>query len=143
MTDHPPENTIPSNLTPEQKKEAERRIAPLMQMLLDVTRLKLDITNLLVQVGPGAFDPQEIHHLLTTHFEDAKKRFEVDLNMVKRMLAFEALRVAGKLSADGGATNHALQEKEIAMEAITRTLQRQARQPRDQNPQKTAMPGPR
>jgi hypothetical protein len=140
MTDHPPEKTIPSNLTPEQKKEAERRIAPLTQTLLDVTRLKSDVMNLLVQVGPGAFDPQEIHHLLTTHFEDAKRRFEIDLHMVKRMLAFEALRAAGQLSADGGATNHALQEKLLSMAAITRTLQRQASA---QDPPNTDLPGPR
>lgn len=143
MTNHPPEKTIPSNLTPEQKKEAERRMAPLMQALLDVTRLKCDVMQLLLQVGPGTFDPQDIHHMLTTQFENAKQRFEIDLKMVKRMLAFEALRTAGKLSADGGTTNHALEEKELSMEAITRPRQRHARQPRTQDPRNTAIPRPR
>lgn len=142
MTDDPPENTIPSNLTPEQKKEAERRIAPLMQALVDVTRLKLDVTKLLVQVGPGEFDPQEIHHLLTTQFEDAKRRLDTDLRLIKRMLAFEALREAGQLSAVGGANHHALHEKEQAMEARTRTLQRMART-QETEPEKAALPGPR
>lgn len=140
MTNTLPENTIPSSLTPEQKKEAERRIAPLTQALLDVTRLKRDVVDLLVQVGPGAFDPQEIHHLLTTHFEDAKQRFESDLLRVKRMLAFEALRAAGQLSAAGGATNHVVHEKMLSMDAITRNLQRQASA---QEPQNNDMPGPR
>jgi hypothetical protein len=141
MTDHPPEKTIPPSLSPEQKKEAERRIAPLTQALLDVTRLKSDVMNLLVQVGPGAFDPQEIHHLLITHFEDAKRRFEIDLLLVKRMLALEALRAAGQLSADGGAPNHVLQEKLLSMEATTRTLQRQARA--QDHPQSADLPSPR
>lgn len=137
MTNHLPEPPIPSSVTPEQKKEAERRIAPLTQMLLDVTRLKRDVMNLLVQVGPGGFDPQEVHHQLTAHFEEAKRRLDIDQQMVKRMLAFEALRAAGQLSAAGGATNHVLQEKALSMEAITRKRQRQA-----QAPQKTDLPTP-
>ena len=129
MTDHRPEDAIPSGLTPEQKKEAERRLGPLMQTLVDVNRLRLDVMNALVQVGPGAFDPQELHHLLTTSFEDARRRFETDLAIVKRMLALEALRTAGRLSAADGATIHTVQEKMQAMDATTRALQRQAREP--------------
>lgn len=140
MTNHTPETTTPSKLTPEQKKAAERRLAPLMQTLVDVSRLRLDVMKHLVDVGPGEFDPQEVHHLLTTQFEDAKRRFETDLLMVKRMLAFEALRQEGRLSADGGATLHTVQEKAVSMDAVTRTLQRQARA---QEPASIGAPGPR
>lgn len=140
MTDQTPETAVPSKLTPEQKKEAERRLAPLMQTLVDVTRLRLDVMNHLVEVGPGNFDPQEVHHLLTTQFEEAKRRFDTDLLMVKRMLAVEALRQEGRLSADGGATLHSVQEKAAAMDADTRHLQRQARA---QARESVNLPGPR
>jgi hypothetical protein len=127
MTSHTPESELPPNLTPEQKKDAERRIAPLLHALLNVGRLRLGVMNLLLQVGPDPFDPQEIHHLLTNHFEEAKQAFEIDLLRVKRMLALEALRAAGQLSAEGRTTKHALDEKLQSMEANTRALRRQAR----------------
>lgn len=128
MTDQPSEDAIPSKMTPEQKERAKRRIAPLMQTLVDVNRLQLAVMEALAEAGPGGFDPQQMHRTLTDRFEEARKRFEIDLRMVKRMLAVEALRAAGHADADGHVRLHAIDQKVISMEATTRVLQREARE---------------
>jgi hypothetical protein len=144
MTDQPPEDARRSKMTPEQKEQAKRRIAPLMQTLVDVNHLKLAVMEALAEAGPGGFDPQEMHRLLTDRFDQARKRFEIDLGMVKRMLAIEALRAAGHASDDGHVRLHAIDQKMVSMETATRVLQRQARE-QAQNPDEPSddLPRPR
>lgn len=138
MTDETLDDAIPTNLTPEQKEAAKRRITPLLKTMLDVGQLKLDVTNLSLVVGPGGFDPQEIHHRLTTHFEEAKKKFEADIIHIKRMLAFEALRNEGRLSENESTHRTNLAEKMNSMDSVTRLRQRDERQQAE-----SGLPGPR
>jgi hypothetical protein len=115
-----------TELTPQKKKEAEQRLAPVTRALVSAAQFKLDLTNLLVEIGPSGFDPQDVHRRITAHFDHVRKSLDGDLVRIKRMLAFEALGAAGKLSAAGGADDKVVSEKMKSMDVASRRLQQEA-----------------